>query len=76
MSEGPELKTARLRLRRWRPEDLASFAELNADPVVMEHFESGPVPRERSNEILGFGLKRFLSWLTTATTRTQSTLLA
>jgi hypothetical protein len=30
----------------------------------------------RPNEILGFGLKGFLSWLTTATTRTQSTLLA
>ncbi len=30
----------------------------------------------RSSEILGFGLKGFLSWLTTATTRTQSTLLA
>jgi RimJ/RimL family protein N-acetyltransferase len=34
----PELRTARLLLRRWRPQDRAPFAELNADPVVMQHF--------------------------------------
>ncbi len=33
-----ELRTERLVLRRWRPEDRAPFAALNADPVVMEHF--------------------------------------
>jgi RimJ/RimL family protein N-acetyltransferase len=33
-----ELRTARLRLRPWREEDLEPFAALNADPVVMEHF--------------------------------------
>ena len=33
-----EVRTARLLLRRWRDEDLAPFATLNADPVVMEHF--------------------------------------
>ena len=33
-----ELRTARLRLRRWQASDLGSFAELNADPVVMEHY--------------------------------------
>jgi RimJ/RimL family protein N-acetyltransferase len=32
------LPTDRLLLRRWRPEDRAPFAELNADPEVMEHF--------------------------------------
>lgn len=32
------LRTDRLLLRRWRDEDLAPFAALNADPVVMEHF--------------------------------------
>lgn len=36
----PELRTARLLLRRWRPRDLEPFAALNADPVVMEHFPS------------------------------------
>ncbi|HEY8318174.1 MAG TPA: GNAT family N-acetyltransferase [Amnibacterium sp.] len=30
--------TERLLLRRWRDEDRAPFAALNADPVVMEHF--------------------------------------
>lgn len=32
-----ELRTARLVLRRWREEDLAPFAAMNADPRVMEH---------------------------------------
>jgi RimJ/RimL family protein N-acetyltransferase len=36
----PTLTTARLRLRPWREADLAAFAALNADPVVMEHFPS------------------------------------
>jgi len=35
---GPQLRTARLTLRRWRTADLAPFAAINADPVVMEHF--------------------------------------
>ena len=37
---GVDLVTPRLRLRRWRPEDLDPFAALNADPDVMEHFPS------------------------------------
>jgi RimJ/RimL family protein N-acetyltransferase len=39
------LRTARLVLRAWRDEDLAPFAALNADPVVMEHF---PAPLSRA----------------------------
>lgn len=35
---GPQLSSARLLLRRWREADLAPFAAINADPVVMEHF--------------------------------------
>jgi len=35
-----ELRTERLLLRRWREDDRADFAALNADPVVMEHFPS------------------------------------
>jgi RimJ/RimL family protein N-acetyltransferase len=38
MSLPAELRTERLLLRRWRAEDLAPFAALNADPRVMEHF--------------------------------------
>ncbi len=33
-----EIRTDRLRLRRWREADRAPFAALNADPRVMEHF--------------------------------------
>jgi RimJ/RimL family protein N-acetyltransferase len=40
------LRTPRLLLRRWRPEDLAPFAALNADPVVMEHM---PAPLSRAD---------------------------
>jgi len=36
----PEVRTNRLALRRWRPEDRAPFAALNADPAVMEFFPS------------------------------------
>jgi RimJ/RimL family protein N-acetyltransferase len=38
VSAGPELRSERLLLRRWRTEDLEPFAALNADPLVMEHF--------------------------------------
>jgi len=34
------LKTKRLILRPWKQEDLKSFADLNADPRVMEYFPS------------------------------------
>lgn len=32
------LRTSRLLLRRWAPEDREPFAAMNADPRVMEHF--------------------------------------
>ena len=38
MSAPAEIRTSRLLLRRWRPDDRAPFAELNADPIAMEHF--------------------------------------
>lgn len=41
-----ELRTARLLLRRWRDEDRAPFARLNADPDVMEHFPAPMTPAE------------------------------
>jgi RimJ/RimL family protein N-acetyltransferase len=34
----PRLRTSRLLLRRWRADDLAPFAAINADPAVMQHF--------------------------------------
>ncbi len=40
--------TARLILRRWRESDREPFAELNADPVVMEHLPA-PLSRQQSD---------------------------
>ena len=39
-----ELRTARLRLRRWRDSDRAAFHALNSDPAVMATI--GPVIEE------------------------------
>jgi RimJ/RimL family protein N-acetyltransferase len=60
-----EIRTERLRLRRWKPQDLAPFAELNADPAVVEYL-AGPLSREQSDAFVtrvethfdrhGFGL--------------------
>ncbi len=40
-----EVRTDRLLLRRWREEDKAPFAALNADPQVMRYF---PAPLDRA----------------------------
>lgn len=40
VAAGPELRTARLRLRRWRESDREPFAAMNADPAVMTYFPS------------------------------------
>jgi len=47
-----ELETARLRLRRWRDEDLPTLARWNADPVVMRHMGRGPMTWEESTAAL------------------------
>jgi RimJ/RimL family protein N-acetyltransferase len=44
------IETARLLLRRWRPEDLEPFAAMNADPEVMRHFPA-PLDRAESDAI-------------------------
>src|SRR5467141_2731194 len=64
-ARGPTLRTQRLVLRRWRAEDLAPFAELNADPDVMAHMQK-TMSREESDAFVarieeecddcGFGL--------------------
>ena len=43
---GPTLRTDRLVLRRWSPNDLVPFAGMNADPVVMEHMQRALTPAE------------------------------
>ncbi len=47
----PGLATDRLVLRRWRESDLAPFAALNSDPVVMEHYPS-PLSRAESDAMV------------------------
>jgi ribosomal-protein-alanine N-acetyltransferase len=49
--DGPELRTGRLLLRRWRDADRDPFAELNADREVMEHFPE-PLPRQESDALV------------------------
>lgn len=47
----PTLRTSRLLLRQWRPQDIDAFAALNADPAVMEHFPA-PLSRAESAALL------------------------
>ena len=57
-SRGPEIRTERLLLRRWRPSDREPFAAMNADPVVMEFFEGLQSPQV-SEEMTGFFEQEF-----------------
>jgi RimJ/RimL family protein N-acetyltransferase len=50
----PELRTERLLLRRWRPSDREPFAQINADPVVMEHFPGLQSPQVSYEMIASF----------------------
>jgi ribosomal-protein-alanine N-acetyltransferase len=45
-----ELRTDRLLLRQWRPEDREPFAVMNADPEVMRHFPAR-LAREESDAL-------------------------
>jgi RimJ/RimL family protein N-acetyltransferase len=47
-----ELQTARLRLRRWRPEDLDIAAAWNANPILMEHMGKPSFTREETEDLL------------------------
>jgi len=47
MSQMPEIRTERLRLRAWSDQDLEPFAAMNADARVMEHMPA-PLSREES----------------------------
>ncbi len=51
MYSDAEIRTDRLVLRRWRDEDLAPFAALNADPAVME-FLPGVLTRDQSDAMV------------------------
>lgn len=61
------IRTERLLLRRWREQDRAPFAALNADPVVMEHFPAA-LTREESDALVerieaGFAQHGFGLWV-------------
>ena len=56
MPEINELKTERLLLRQWRNEDMPEFAELNADPEVMEYY-----PELLSLQASNAGVEKFKS---------------
>jgi RimJ/RimL family protein N-acetyltransferase len=47
----PLLQGERVLLRGWEPDDLASFAALNADPRVMEHYPA-PLTRAQSDALV------------------------
>lgn len=46
-----ELRTERLLLRQWVPDDRTDFAAINADPEVMRHIGSGPLDRAGSDAL-------------------------
>jgi len=46
-----ELGTQRLLLRQWRDADRGPWAEMNADPEVMEHFLA-PLSRREADEFV------------------------
>ena len=48
MPEPMTLDGPRLRLRPWRPADLAPLAAMNGDPVAMRHFDA-PLDHAASN---------------------------
>lgn len=50
MRDGVKIETARLLLREWRDDDLAPYAEMNADPQVREFFPSLLTPAESDAE--------------------------
>jgi RimJ/RimL family protein N-acetyltransferase len=63
-----ELRTDRLRLRRWTVHDRKPFAELNADPIVME-FYPATLSQTESNAFVdrievNFDKHRFGLWAT------------
>ena len=69
MADAPlvELRTKRTILRGWRPEDADRYAELNADPRVMEFFES-TMDRAKSEEsrarmLAGFAERGWGFWI-------------
>nr|WP_175801798.1 GNAT family N-acetyltransferase [Burkholderia anthina] len=55
MNASWEIETARLRLRRWRPDDAAPFAAIHADPDVTAWLARGPMSVDEARA----GIERF-----------------
>ena len=53
-----QLETPRLTLRRWQEADRATFAQMNADSIVMHYF-AAPYTREQSDEAIDRYLAAF-----------------
>jgi RimJ/RimL family protein N-acetyltransferase len=51
--DGTSIRTPRLLLRRWAPEDRVSLAELNSDPDVMRHI-GGPIASAESDALVNY----------------------
>ena len=47
-----ELETPRLRLRRWRPDDLETLVSWNTNPKLMEHMGKLSFTRDETEELL------------------------
>jgi RimJ/RimL family protein N-acetyltransferase len=48
----PEIRTERLLLAGWTPERTAALAVLQGDPEIMRFIGAGPVPPERTDELV------------------------
>ena len=58
LTEPLQLETPRLLLCRWQETDRAPFAQMNADPVVMQYF-AAPMTREQSDKAIDRYLDAF-----------------
>src|SRR6185295_17987373 len=58
-ADAPELETARLRLRRWRADDLDVLHRWSSDPRMMEHMGRSPFTLDESRAMLGRTLDHY-----------------
>jgi RimJ/RimL family protein N-acetyltransferase len=55
-----EIETDRLLLRRWREEDLDSYARICADPEVMRYTRAGtPLTREQTEQRVAAAIRHW-----------------
>jgi len=57
-----ELLTERLRLRRYRENDLENVYRLVSDPQVMRHFPAANDPRERAKRMIDYSLNSYANF--------------